>query len=110
IFRPELARRDIVPLQEKMLGFPLEDRSITVYLVHFARPHGIKVTGNRFLTEAELAPEIVLRTAIHEMMHPPFDRADDALWAAVKAGAYLSDAAHARRIVSALAGIAAKGL
>src|SRR5207248_1585199 len=95
IFRPELARRDIVPLQEKMLGFPLEDRSITVYLVHFARPHGIKVTGNRFLTEAELAPEIVLRTAIHEMMHPPFDRADDA---------------QLRRIVSEIAGIAAKGL
>jgi hypothetical protein len=84
IFRPELARRDIVPLQEKMLGFPLKDRSITVYLVHFARPHGIKITGNRFLTEAELAPEIVLRTAIHEMMHPPFDRADAALWASVE--------------------------
>jgi hypothetical protein len=84
LFRPALASRDIVPLQEKMLGFRLKDRSITVYLVHFARPHGIKVTGNRFLTEAELPPEIVLRTAIHEMMHPPFDTADPALWAAVE--------------------------
>ena len=84
VFLPELAQRDIVPLQEKMLGFRLKDRSITVYLVHFARPHGIKVTGNRFITEAELSPEIVLRTAIHEMMHPPFDTADVALRAAVE--------------------------
>jgi hypothetical protein len=28
-FRPELARRDIVPLQEKMLGHRLDDHSIT---------------------------------------------------------------------------------
>jgi hypothetical protein len=84
VFRPALAGRDLVPLQEKMLGFRLKDRSITVYLVHFTRPHGIKVTGNRFLTAAELSPEIVLRTAIHEMMHPPFDTADPALWAAVE--------------------------
>ena len=84
VFRPALASRDIVPLQEKMLGFRLKDRSITVFLVHFARPHGIKVTGNRFLTAVELPPEVVLRTAIHEMMHPPFDPADPALWAAVE--------------------------
>jgi hypothetical protein len=84
VFGPALAGRDIVPLQEKMLGFRLKDPSITVFLVHFTRPHGIKVTGNRFLTSAELGPEIVLRTAIHEMMHPPFDTADPALWAAVE--------------------------
>jgi hypothetical protein len=84
VFGPALASRDIVPLQEKMLGFRLKDRSITVFLVHFTRPHGIKVTGNRFLTAADLAPEIVIRTAIHEMMHPPFDTSDPALWAAVE--------------------------
>ena len=82
-FRPELERRDIVPLNEKMLGHPLESHAITVYLVHFCRPHGIKITGNRFLSEPDVRPEIVLRSAIHEMMHPPFDRADASLWAAV---------------------------
>jgi hypothetical protein len=83
-FQPELERRDIVPLQEKMLGHPLEDHSITVYLAHFYRPHGIKIVGNRFLSEADVPPEIVLRSAIHEMMHPPFDRSDAGLWAAVE--------------------------
>jgi hypothetical protein len=83
-FRPELARRDIVPLQEKLLGFSLAERSITVYLVYFCRPHGIRITGNRFLSEAYVAPEIVLRSAIHEMMHPPFDRNDASLWRALE--------------------------
>jgi hypothetical protein len=84
VFGPALASRDIVPLQEKMLGFRLSDRSITVYLVHFTSPHGIKITGNRFLTAEDLPPEIVIRTAIHEMMHPPFDTRDPALWEAVE--------------------------
>lgn len=72
-----------MPLQEAMLGFPLEERSITVYFVHFCRPHGIRITGNRFISEADVAPEIILRSAIHEMMHPPFDRSDAALWQAL---------------------------
>jgi hypothetical protein len=49
-----------------------------VYLLYYSKPHGIKITGMRFLTNYSYPFRIVLRNAIHEMMHPPYDLAHDA--------------------------------
>jgi hypothetical protein len=49
-----------------------------VYLLYYSQPHGIKITGTRFLTHYSYPFRIVLRNAIHEMMHPPYDLAHDA--------------------------------
>ena len=46
-------------------------------MLYYSQPHGIKITGTRFLTDEAWPFEIVLRNAVHEMMHPPYDLAHD---------------------------------
>lgn len=69
---------DIVPEVEARLGFKLPSPEITVYVIHFTQPHGMKLVGARFITSPRWPLEITVRTAIHEMMHPPFPARDDA--------------------------------
>ena len=71
--RPQLSRFDVVRAIEPRLGHPLASRRIRVFLLAYSEPHGIRVTGTRFLTHYSYPFEIVVRNAIHEMMHPPYD-------------------------------------
>lgn len=73
----DLPKYDIVPVIESYLGFPLPSHTITVYLLAYSEPHGIRITGLRFLTHVSYPFRIVLHNAIHESMHPPY-HADDA--------------------------------
>ena len=74
----DLPRYNVVPRVEAVLGSPRPTNKITVYLLYYSQPHGIKITGTRFLTHHSYPFRIVLRNAIHEMMHPPYDLAHDA--------------------------------
>jgi hypothetical protein len=81
-----LAEYDVAGEVEAHLGFALPSDRITVYLLHFARPHGIRVTGSRFIADVSYPFPEVLRNAVHEMLHPPFDASRDReLRAALKA-------------------------
>jgi hypothetical protein len=73
---PLLPKYNIIPLIESYLGFSLPSHTITVYLLAYSEPHGIRITGLRFLTHVSYPFDIVLHNAIHEPMHPPYD-ADD---------------------------------
>ncbi|NEX94287.1 hypothetical protein [Caulobacter sp. 17J65-9] len=77
---PKLAAADVVPTIERAIGRKLESDEITVYATRFCRPHGIRITGTRFLTDVMYGDDRVMAiigaTAIHEMMHPPFDPKD----------------------------------
>jgi hypothetical protein len=77
--RPILPSYDIVPQVERYLGYRLGTSAITAYLVHFTKPHGISIAEARFITSPAWPAETNVRTAIHEMMHPPFDRHDQHL-------------------------------
>jgi hypothetical protein len=74
---PDLPKYNIMPVIESYLGFPLPSPTITVYLLAYSKPHGIRITGLRFLTHMSYPFSIVLHNAIHESMHPPY-HADDA--------------------------------
>jgi len=73
-----LHKYDVIAQNEKMLGFKLPSDTITVYMLYYNRPHGIKITGMRFLTSIKWPFEITIRTSAHEMMHPPYDYKNDA--------------------------------
>ena len=77
-FAQDLPKYNVVPKIEAVLGSPSPSNKITVYLLYYSEPHGIKITGTRFLTHYSYPFRIVLRNAIHEMMHPPYDLAHDA--------------------------------
>ncbi len=72
----ELPKYDIIPVIESYLGFSLPSHTITVYLLAYSEPHGIRITGLCFLTHVSYPFSIVLHNAIHESMHPPY-HADD---------------------------------
>ena len=74
----KLPEYNVIPAVENVLGSPRPTNKITVYLLYYSEPHGIKITGTRFLTHYSYPFRIVLRNAIHEMMHPPYDLAHDA--------------------------------
>lgn len=73
----ELPKYNVIKEQESLLGFALPSNQITVYMLYYSQPHGIKITGMRFLTDAAWPFEIVLRNSVHEMMHPPYDLPND---------------------------------
>jgi hypothetical protein len=68
----ELPKYNVIPVIESYLGFPLPSQTITVYLLAYSEPHGIRITGLRFLTHVSYPFSIVLHNAIHEPMHPPY--------------------------------------
>jgi hypothetical protein len=72
-----LAVYDVAAEVGQHLGSALPSNKITVYLLHFARPHGIRVTGSRFIADVSYPFLEVLRNAVHEMLHPPFDTSRD---------------------------------
>ncbi len=73
----DLPKYNVIPAVESVLGSPRPTNRITVYLLYYSQPHGIKITGAQFLTHYSYPFRIVLRNAIHEMMHPPYDLAHD---------------------------------
>jgi len=68
----DLPKYNIIPAIEKRLGFPLASDAVTVYLLAYSEPHGIRITGLRFITHVSYPFRIFLHNAIHELMHPPF--------------------------------------
>jgi hypothetical protein len=73
----DLPRYNIIPEVEKCLGFKLPSNRTTVFMLYYSQPHGIKITGTRYLTDVAWPFEIVMRNAVHEMMHPPYDLKND---------------------------------
>lgn len=73
----QLPKFNIIPAIENILGFALPSNKISVFMLYYSRPHGIRITGTRFLTDVGYPFSIVMRNAIHEMMHPPFDLKSD---------------------------------
>ena len=77
--RRYLQRFDIIPEHERLLGRTL-DPEIDVFLLYFSKPYGIRVTGQRFASHHSYPMYIQLRTATHEMFHPPFERGDHSVY------------------------------
>jgi hypothetical protein len=69
----ELGAYNIVPAVEEHLGFPIASNEITVYILYYVKPHGIRVTGMRYLSDQGYPAANYPMTAVHELMHPPYD-------------------------------------
>jgi hypothetical protein len=91
----DLPSYNVIPAVEAVLGVQKPSNRITVYMLYYSEPHGIKITGTRFLTHYSYPFRIVLRNAIHEMMHPPYDLANDSVLTAslrsLRSDSYLMD-------------------
>lgn len=74
---------NIIPAIENRVGFALPSQTITVYMLNYSEPHGIRISGLRFLTHVSYPFSIVLHNAIHESMHPPYNYEDPSVKQAV---------------------------
>ncbi|GAB5535089.1 MAG: hypothetical protein Rubg2KO_13380 [Rubricoccaceae bacterium] len=74
---PQLPALDVLGETAQLTGQPAPLDTLTVYVLHFVKPHGIKITGSRFLTATTWPLSVVLPDAVHEMMHPPYDLSTD---------------------------------
>lgn len=70
----ELTGFNIVAEDEALLGSSLPSNQLTVYVLYYAQPHGIRILGSRFITDVSYPLAIVARTAAHEMFHPPYKK------------------------------------
>jgi hypothetical protein len=66
-----LAGVDVIAEQERLLGRALES-GVEIILLWFSKPHGVRVQGQRFLSHVSYSDELIIRTAAHEILHPPF--------------------------------------
>ncbi len=65
-----LACYDVVRWQEKLTGRKF-DPTITIVLMRYSKPHGVKVQGQKFLQAFDYDTATTVRIAAHEMLHPP---------------------------------------
>lgn len=73
----DLAKFNVIPEVERCTGFQLSSNRITIYLLRFAWPHGIRITGTRFVADVSYPLDVIAQNAIHEMLHPPYRLKDD---------------------------------
>lgn len=69
--------------QERLVGFRSVKGPMTAYLLYFSKPHGIRITGPRYLTAYDYPVQIILQNAVHEPMHAPFAVDDKTFWEAL---------------------------
>ncbi len=65
---------DLVPLVEQHTGVCFDARAVELCVLRWAAPHGIRVTGTRFLTDIRYDADRVLNIAVHELLHPPWPK------------------------------------
>jgi hypothetical protein len=70
--RESFAGYDLVPLVEQHTGVRFDARAVELCVLRWAAPHGIRVTGTRFLTDLRYDAGRVLNIAVHELLHPPW--------------------------------------
>jgi len=72
--RQSFAGYDLVPLVEQHTGVSFDTRAVELCVLRWAAPHGIRVTGTRFLTDIRYDADVVLNIAVHELLHPPWPK------------------------------------
>ena len=67
-----LAPFDLITLEHKLTAIEF-DPQIDIILLHFSKPHGVRVLGQQFIQSVDYSVATTLRVAAHEMLHPPID-------------------------------------
>lgn len=72
--KPNLPKYNIINEVEKFTGYSFSSNKITAYVLRFPDPHGIRVTGLRFIMSDDIPFKRTVFIAIHELIHEPVRR------------------------------------
>jgi hypothetical protein len=70
----KLGHADVIAWDEEMLGRELHIETLRADVLGYVSPHGVRVVGWHFLTDVAFPAEVTIKTALHELLHPPFPR------------------------------------
>lgn len=70
---PQLATYDVLIPVQRSLGFRFPSDEIVVYLLYYIAPHVIKIAGLGCLNDFANPLQVIVRTTVHELMHPPYN-------------------------------------
>lgn len=70
-----VAGHDVIAENQRFFARRL-DPEIEIVVLAFCKPYGIRISGQRFITHYSWDAGVQLRTAAHEIFHPPFDEND----------------------------------
>lgn len=70
-----VAGHDVIAENQRFLARRL-DPDLEILVLAYCRPYGIRISGQRFITHYGWDAGVQLRTAAHEIFHPPFDEND----------------------------------
>lgn len=75
-FAAEASRFPVIEAANELLGqrHAVTGDGITLYVAQFAAPHGIRLKGLSFVADRRWKLAIQVDIALHELLHPPFDR------------------------------------
>lgn len=80
----ELPKWSLLREVARLTGMPERSGPVEILVLQFNKPHGIRITGTRYLTYSGWPLQVVLNDAIHEMLHPPYNaEADSGLGLAI---------------------------
>jgi hypothetical protein len=68
----QLVSFDVVSWLCKLTGLEIRPE-IEIALLHFCRPHGVRIQGQRFIQSPDFDLTTTVRIAAHELLHPPID-------------------------------------
>jgi hypothetical protein len=75
----QVASYNILESIRRRLGFSFQSDEIRVYLLYYIAPHVIKIAGSRCLNDFANPVDVIVRTTVHELMHPPYNWDGDPL-------------------------------
>lgn len=75
-FITKAGKYPVIEEVNKLLGpqYAHSDETITLYLCKFAAPHGTSLSRQGFVSDIRWDIELTVAIALHEMLHPPYDR------------------------------------
>jgi len=75
-FMAQAGQYPVIEEVNTLLGpkYALTNEAITLYLCKFSAPHGTSLAVQGFVSDIRWDLETTVAIALHEMMHPPFDR------------------------------------
>lgn len=75
-FTASAAKYPVIEEVNRLLGekYALDNQPICLYLCKFSAPHGSSLAKQGFVSDIRWDMETTVAIALHEMLHPPFDR------------------------------------
>lgn len=69
--KPSLPQYNVIKEAEDLTSYKFSSNTVTAFFLHYAKPHGIRITGLRFIMSDTDSFKTTVFIATHELLHEP---------------------------------------